>query len=58
MKYKKHPEFNIIERILLDLISNINLSHPKRLQKFLNELNSERDNPLEYYKALIKFAQQ
>ena len=58
MKYIKHPEFSIIERIILDLLSNISLSHPKRLQKFLNELNSERNNPIKYYKALIKFAQE
>ena len=57
IEYIKHPEFSLLEQELFHIIDVLNSSHPKRLKIFTEEVLSKRDNPIEYYKALINFAQ-
>jgi hypothetical protein len=58
MIYKKHPEFNLITKGIFIVLDKLSTSHPKRLEIFKEEVLSKRDNPKEYLKALINFAQQ
>ena len=54
----KHPEFNIICDIIFAVLYNIDKNRVVSLNQFKKEVLSKRDNPFEYYKALIKFAQR
>ena len=56
--FRKHPEFNIICDIIFAALYNIEKNRAVSVNQFKKEVLSKRDNPLEYYKALIKFAQQ
>lgn len=57
MIYKKHPEFNLITNVIFNVLDKLNTSHPKRIEIFKEEVLSKRNNPKEYLKALISFAQ-
>lgn len=52
--YKKHPEFNLLEKFLFDLYYKID-GHLVFTKQFVQEVYSKRDDPEEYFKALIKF---
>lgn len=53
--FKKHNEYNFISDLLFATIYNIE-KYPPRAQQFKKDVLSKRDNPKEYYKALIEFA--
>lgn len=52
--YKKHPEFNLLEKFLVYLFCKID-GHLVFTKQFVQEVYSKRDDPEEYFKALIKF---
>lgn len=54
--FKKHPEYNIICDIIFATIYNIEKNGVISLNKFKRDVLSKRDNPKEYYKALINFS--
>ena len=53
-----HLEFNIICDIIFATLYNIEKNRVESINQFKKEVLSKRDNPIEYYKALIDFAQQ
>jgi len=56
--FVKHPEYNIICDIIFATLYNIEKNRAESIKKFKDEVLSKRDNQKEYYKALIRFAQQ
>lgn len=56
--FKKHPLFNIICDVIFAALYNIEKNRAVSVQQFKREVLSKKDNLIEYYKALIKFANQ
>ena len=53
-----HPEFNVVCNVIFAALYNIEKNRAESINQFKKEVLSKRDNPKEYYKALIRFAAQ
>lgn len=51
-----HPEFNLICDVIFATLYNIERNRAESIKQFKEDVLSKRNNPKEYYKALIKFA--
>lgn len=54
----KSQSFDFLFQVIFATLYNIEKNRAESIKKFKDEVLSKRDNPKEYYKALIKFAQQ
>ena len=53
-----NPVYDFVFQLLFATLYNLEKNRAESINQFKKEVLSKRDNPTEYYKALIKFAQQ
>ena len=52
----KNRAFDFLFQVIFATLYNIEKNRAESIKKFKDEVLSKRDNPMEYYKALIIFA--
>lgn len=53
-----NPSYDLLFQLLFATLYNIEKNRAESIKQFKEEVLSKRNNPKEYYKALIKFAVQ
>lgn len=58
MIFLRHPEFTLMLEAVLKAIKTLDSSDPSKAESFKTNVLSKRNNPEEYYKALIDFTKR